>query len=223
MQPEALFTISNGLYILSSRREDGYFAGSLIDAVSQVAANPDFMMISCMNHSYTKEVVEQTGEFALSVLPEDIDPLTVGIFGFQSSRTVDKWAAVDGMEIDGMMYVSQALSKIRCQVTESLEYPSNTVFFAKVVDACDCRSGEPLTYKMYRDGFKNKVMEAFKKYQEQNKTNQVNQKGEKTMEEKKWTCIVCGYVYDGDVPFEDLPEDWVCPLCGVGKDQFELR
>lgn len=38
--------------------------------------------------------------------------------------------------------------------------------------------------------------------------------------EKHWICKVCGYVYDGDIPFEDLPEDWVCPLCGVGKDEF---
>ena len=39
-------------------------------------------------------------------------------------------------------------------------------------------------------------------------------------EEKHWRCQVCGYVYDGEIPFEDLPDDWVCPLCGVGKDQF---
>ena len=42
-------------------------------------------------------------------------------------------------------------------------------------------------------------------------------------EGKKWVCTVCGYVYDGDVPFEKLPEDWLCPLCGVGKDMFELQ
>lgn len=47
----------------------------------------------------------------------------------------------------------------------------------------------------------------------------------------KWVCDVCGYVYDpaaGDpmndvepgTSFEDIPEDWVCPECGVGKDQF---
>ncbi|MDO4567276.1 MAG: rubredoxin [Oscillospiraceae bacterium] len=41
--------------------------------------------------------------------------------------------------------------------------------------------------------------------------------------EKKYVCIVCGYVYEDELPFEQLPEDWVCPLCGVGKDQFELR
>lgn len=42
-------------------------------------------------------------------------------------------------------------------------------------------------------------------------------------EGKKWVCVVCGYVYDGEIPFEDLPEDWVCPLCGVDKSNFELQ
>ena len=48
----------------------------------------------------------------------------------------------------------------------------------------------------------------------------------------KYVCLVCGYVYDPaegdpssgiapDTTFEDLPEDWLCPLCQVGKDQFE--
>lgn len=39
---------------------------------------------------------------------------------------------------------------------------------------------------------------------------------------QRWVCRVCGYVYEGEIPFEDLPENWVCPLCGVGKDEFEL-
>lgn len=50
---------------------------------------------------------------------------------------------------------------------------------------------------------------------------------------KKYVCVVCGYIYDpaeGDpdngvnpgTSFEDIPDDWVCPLCGVGKDQFLL-
>ncbi len=42
---------------------------------------------------------------------------------------------------------------------------------------------------------------------------------------QKYQCTICGYIYDpkenGNVAFEDLAEDWVCPECGVGKDQFE--
>lgn len=225
MQQDALFAISNGLYVLSAKDQNRY-VGSLVDAVSQVAIQPNLLVISCMNNSYTKEVILKTGECALSVLPADVNPFVVANFGFQSSKTVDKWKLVQGLEINGNMYIPQSLAKVALKVTDKHIYKSHTLFIAEVKEAFDYRNDEPLTYKMYRDEFKNKVMEAFEKYR---KTGQVpseinNQpKGEKTMEEKKWTCIVCGYVYDGDVPFEDLPEDWVCPLCGVGKDQFELR
>ena len=40
----------------------------------------------------------------------------------------------------------------------------------------------------------------------------------------KYECMACGYIYDETVEgvkFEDLPSDWVCPLCGVGKDMFQ--
>ena len=40
--------------------------------------------------------------------------------------------------------------------------------------------------------------------------------------EKQWVCVVCGYVYDGDTPFEELPDDWTCPVCGVDKSFFAL-
>ncbi|MCL2331946.1 MAG: rubredoxin [Actinomycetia bacterium] len=43
-------------------------------------------------------------------------------------------------------------------------------------------------------------------------------------ETSQWVCLVCGYVYDGsEGPFEELPDDWCCPLCGASKDQFELQ
>lgn len=226
MQQDALFAISNGLYVLSAN-DEGRYVGSLIDAVSQVAINPDLLIVSCMNNSYTKEVILKTGECALSVLPADVNPFVVANFGFQSSKTVDKWSLVNSEEVGGNMYVAGSLAKIALKIVDKHVYKSHTLFIAEVKDALSCRNDEPLTYKMYRDGFKSKVMEAFDTYRKTGKApldvNNTNQKGEKNMEEKKWTCIVCGYVYDGDIPFEDLPEDWVCPLCGVGKDQFELR
>jgi rubredoxin len=64
------------------------------------------------------------------------------------------------------------------------------------------------------------------------KNGKTSSERERRKEMQKWQCTVCGYVYDpeqGDpdnginpgTPFEDLPEDWVCPVCGASKDQFE--
>ncbi len=169
-----------------------------------------------MNTSQTKACIEQIKEFALSVLPKDIDPYVVANFGFQSSREVNKWENVNKEIIDDMPYIPTALAKIRAHVIDTLHYPNNTVFIAEVENAFDLREGEPLTYKHYRDTFKQDCLKSFTE-----RTNNVDEKTKTTG--KQWTCTLCGYVYDGEIPFEDLPEDWRCPLCGVGKELFELR
>lgn len=212
---EALYTISNGLYVLSAEdKEKQNFSGSLVDAVSQVAVLPNLIMVSCMNTSRTKECIDETGSFGLSVLPQNIDPFVVANFGFQSSREVDKWAKVTHEIKEGLPFIPEALAKISARVVDKLIYPNNTVYIAEVINAFDVRAGEPLTYKHYRDVMKEASLKSFN--------------GGKTAKEEKislkqWTCTLCGYVYDGDIPFEELPDDWRCPLCGVGKDLFELR
>ncbi len=212
---EALYTLSNGLYVLTAEDKERHnFAGSLVDAVSQVAVLPNLIMVSCMNTSRTKECIDETGSFGLSVLPQNIDPFVVANFGFQSSREVDKWAKVPYEIKEEIPFIPESLAKISAKVVDKLIYPNNTVYIAEVIKAFDVRAGEPLTYKHYRDVMKEACLKSFN--------------GSKTAKEEKtslkqWTCTLCGYVYDGDIPFEELPEDWRCPLCGVGKDLFELR
>lgn len=235
MQEEVLYKITNGLYVISARHKDKpeTFAGSLVDAVSQITINPNLIIVSCMNSSYTAECIEQFGEFGVSILPRDINPLTLGIFGFQTSRNVNKWENVRFAEQDGLPYLSEAIGKIRGKVVHKIKYPCNTLFIAGVEDAFAARDAEPLTYQHYRAGFKNKVMEAFSLWQKDGLsptlTNDLAQEAAAPApltpqtQEKRWTCIVCGYVYDGEIPFEELPDDWLCPLCSVGKEFFELR
>lgn len=210
---EALYTISNGLYVLSAA-SGGKFCGSLVDAVSQISVLPNLIMVSCMNTSHTKACIEQSGEFAISVLPKNIDPYVVANFGFQSGRDVDKWANVPYEIKEGLPYIPTALAKIRAKVIDKLVYQNNTVFIAEVENAFDVKEGEPLTYKHYRDEMKEECQQSFVK-RHAPKTEKANF--------KQWTCTLCGYVYDGEIPFEELPDDWRCPLCGVGKEVFELR
>lgn len=210
---EALYTISNGLYVLSAAA-GGKFCGSLVDAVSQISVLPNLIIVSCMNTSHTKECIEESGELGISVLPKNTDPYVVANFGFQSGRDVDKWANVPYELKEGLPYIPKALAKIRAKVIDKLVYPNNTVFIAEVENAFDVKEGEPLTYKHYRDEMKEECLKSF--------ANRNAPKAEKASF-KQWTCTLCGYVYDGDIPFEQLPEDWRCPLCGVGKELFELR
>lgn len=230
MQEEVLFNITNGLYVISARHKDlpGTYAGSLVDAVSQICVSPNLIILSCMNSGYTKKCIEEAQEFGISILPQDINPFVIGNFGFQSSRNIDKWNNVLFSITDGLPYLNDAIGKIRAKVINKITYPNNTLFIAEIQDAFDYRASQPLTYQYYRSGFKKKVLEAFSLWQ-QGKNSVFPSKDTKTEiseqqnSTKRWTCKVCGYVYDGEIPFEELPDDWLCPLCGVGKEFFELR
>lgn len=216
---EALYKLTHGLYVLGARDEN-CFAGSIVDAVMQVANKPVAIALSCSNGSYTKSCIDKTGEFSLSVLCRNVEPFVVANFGFQTSRLVDKWKNVAHTVRAGVPYLNDNLASFRCRVLHTYSLESNTLYVAEVTEAATtCRNEEPLTYLDYRSYFKNDVMDSFKNY-----LNTEPKEGKTMAEEnKKWVCTVCGYVYDGEVPFEELPEDWLCPLCGVGKELFELQ
>lgn len=218
MEVEALYKLTHGLYILGAM--DGKRpVGSVVDAVMQVANKPLVIAVSCTNTSYTKECIEKTGEFGLSVLCKGVDPFVIANFGFQSSRNVNKWENTDHCITDNIPYLNDNIATVKCKVLQKIAFESNTLFVAEVLDCIDSKDCEPLTYLDYRSYFKNDVIKKF---------NEVKQEREKKMAEDKnegkhWVCTVCGYVYDGEIPFEDLPEDWLCPLCGVDKSFFELQ
>ena len=212
MDLDALYKLTHGLYVLGAKDGDRP-VGSIVDAVMQVANKPTAVALSCANTSYTKACIDKTGEFSLSVLCKGIDPFVVANFGFQSSKDVDKWANVEWFEKNNLPYLKDNLANFACRVLHSYSLESNTLFVAEVIAAQTAKEAEPLTYLDYRSYFKTDVMNSFQQYK---------QRGKAMSEEKKWVCTVCGYVYDGEVPFEELPDDYLCPLCGVGKEFFEL-
>ncbi len=154
--------------------------------------------------------VKQTGEFAVSVLGTDVDPFIIGNFGFQSGRDADKWSAVPHRLADGLPVLEKAVAYLRCKVTDAKELSTHTAFFCDVADAW-LGEGEPLIYGDYQKNMKSKSMEAFKAFKET---------GKAPAKRDRWVCRVCGYVYEGEIPFELLPDDWTCPLCGAPKSEF---
>ncbi len=217
MDLEALYKLTHGLYVLGAKDEKG-FCGCIVDAVMQVANKPVAIALSCANNGYTKSCIDKTGEFSLSVLCKGVDPFVVANFGFQSSRTIDKWKNVNHFTENDLPYLTDSLARFRCKVIHTYTLDSNTLYVAEVIEACSEKDAEPLTYLDYRSYFKKDVMDSFQKYN-------TKPKGENKMtnSDKKWVCTVCGYVYDGDIPFENLPDDYLCPLCGVGKEFFEQQ
>lgn len=210
MDNTALFKISYGLYVVGSKM-DGKNAGCIVDAFIQSTVSPVPTVILCsIQANLTNAAIKQTGEFTVSILDQDVDPFVIGNFGFQSGKTADKWANVPHRMVDGLPVLEKAAAFLRCKVTDSKELSTHTAFFCEVVDAWQ-GSGEPLIYGDYQKNMKGKTMEAFKAFRAS---------GVVPKQEPKWVCTVCGYVYDGEVPFEQLPDDWKCPICGMPKSVF---
>lgn len=206
----ALYKISLGLYILGAK-DGNRPVGSIVDAVMVAANKPCALAISCNNNSYTKQCIEQSKRLSLSVLPKDVDAFVVANFGFQSSRDTNKWDKVSSIEHDNLPVLQDALAYITAEVVHQYPLESNTVFIAEIKSASIIKEGDNLLYEDYRRSFKDEVIKSFQQLIRR-----------KTMD-KQWVCTVCNYVYDGETPFEELPDDYVCPLCGVDKSFFEQR
>lgn len=218
MNMDALYKLTHGLYILGSR--DGERpVGSVVDAVMQVANKPWVIALSCNNNSYTKQCIEAVREFSLSVLSKKVEPWIIANFGFQSSKMVDKWEITKFYVKEGLPYLEDNIATMHCRVIQSITYESNTLFLAEVLDCEDTKNEEPMTYNDYRSYFKDNVIASFNELKSAAKENKMAEEI-KNEEGKHWVCTVCGYIYDGEIPFEELPEDWVCPLCGVDKSYF---
>ncbi|MDD4556779.1 MAG: flavin reductase family protein [Alphaproteobacteria bacterium] len=163
MEESALFKLTQGLYILGSRDGDR-FVGSAVDAVMQVSNKPLYIVVSCHNTSYTKEMLEACGEFSISILGENSNPFVIGNFGFQSSRTVDKWNNVPFFVEDNLPFLQESIAIIKGKVLSKEVLGTNTLFTAEVVDCRNLKEEGAITYNEYRNGYKNKVFKAMEEY-----------------------------------------------------------
>lgn len=211
MDSKALYKISYGLYVVGTKF-DGKYVGCIVDAFIQSTSSPVPTVILCsIQANQTNVAIKQTGEFTVSVLGTDVNPFVIGNFGFQSGRNADKWSNVPHKIADGLPVLESAVAYLRCKVTDSKELSTHTAFFCEVTDAWQ-GEGEPIIYGNYQKDMKATAMESFKSFRETGKPP--------VAKEERWVCQICGYVYDGDIPFEQLPDDWKCPICGHPKSDF---
>jgi flavin reductase (DIM6/NTAB) family NADH-FMN oxidoreductase RutF/rubredoxin len=229
---KALFDISYGLYIVSSH--DGErLNGQIANAVMQVTAEPPCIAIAISKNNLTHEYIEKSGEFGISVLEEATPMELVGLFGFKSGRDVDKLSKCKHKKgVTGCPLVTDhVLTVIEARVLQRCDVHTHTIFVGEVVSAETLRQGKPMTYSYYHQVKRGKTSKNAPTYQKQVKRNKEITKQGRKEGMRSYVCDVCGYVYDPDqgdpdngiqpgTAFEDLPDDWVCPVCGAGKDQF---
>ncbi len=228
---KALMALTYGLYVVTARQGDKR-NGLLVNTVTQVALTPCEVLVSVGKANLTHDMIAASGRFGVAVLERDTPLTYLGLFGFRSGREVDKFATA--AYVDGVTGVplptEHTLVTIEARVRLAVDCGSHTTFIATVVESKRLREGEPLTYAYYHEVKGGKTGKNSPTYAASKAAEQTTRKETQTM--KKYVCAVCGYVYDpaqGDpdsgvkpgTQFEDLPADWVCPVCGAGKDQFE--
>ena len=215
MNTKALRNLSYGVYVVSTldgERPTGCTANSIM----QVTSTPPTLAASINHENHTNGCIKKTGYFAVSILGEDADPGVIGTFGFQGGKEVNKFDKIPLTMVSDMPVLKECNGYLICKVIDSMETSTHTVFLGEVMDGDLVQPGTPMTYAYYHNVVKGKSPK--------NAPTYIPEEEEK-MEEKKatWVCSVCGYAYDGDVPFEELPDDFVCPVCLQPKDSFEKQ
>ena len=228
---DALLALGYGLYIVTSHR-DGRLSGQISNAVMQVTDDPARLATAVNADSLTHEFIRGSGAFAVTVLAESADMKLIRLFGFRSGRDVDKLSQVPH-EIGptGCPIVrDHTLAWVEAQVERALDCGTHTIFVGRVGSGRIIGRGRPMTYAYYREVLGGKTPPTAPTYRASGTTKPSKQSKE-TASMDKYVCDVCGYVYDPavgdpendiepDTAFASLPDDWVCPECGAGKDEF---
>ena len=201
MDNTALFRLEYGVFMLATRY-DGKDNGCITNTCIQVANDPVRIAVSVINKNYTCELLKKSGVFTVSILDEDVKFQTIKHFGMQSGRDVDKLSRFNlPRDGNGIKYLSYSTCAVlSCKVVSSEDLGTHTLFIAEVTDAKVLNQKKPLTYARYHA--------------------EVKPKPEAPKPEKKivgWRCRICKYT----VMVSELPDDFICPLCGHGKDDFE--
>lgn len=205
---EAIYKLSYGVYVigtLDGERPTGCIANSAM----QITSSPATIAVSINKNNYTNSCIMKSGRFSISVLAEDVYPSVIGTFGFSSGRDKNKFDETGSRELNGLPIVWQAAAGISLKVINSMDAGTHTVFLGEVTDAeLYSADSTPMTYAYYHNVIKGKSPKNAPTYREEDSSG-------------KWKCSVCGYVYDGSIPFEELPESYTCPVCGQPKSVFK--
>jgi len=197
MNNKAMFQLTYGLFVLTAKEGD-FQNGCIINTAAQVTSDPNRISIAVNKGNKTCEMIDKTGEFNISVLTEKTQFEVFTHFGFQSGRVKDKlegWGFKELAE-NGIYYLTGCTNAyISGKVIQKIDLGTHMLFIADVT-AAEVLSADPsVTYTYYQQNIKPKPVEQKK---------------------KGYTCTVCGYVYEGD----ELPADFICPICKHGADAF---
>lgn len=224
MDTTILRSLSYGVYIITAMDGDRP-CGCTANSVMQITSEPQTVAVSLNRANYTNELVKNTGRLAVNILAENSDASLIGGFGFSSSRDTDKFDGVDYEMVHGLPVLKGTCGYMILEVKSTVETSTHTIFIAEMTDGeVIDKKAVAMTYAYYHNVVKGKTAKNAPTY-----IPEIDGDGETQSEDVAdaprgvWVCKICGYAYEGDVPFEELPDDWTCPLCKAPKSAFEYR
>lgn len=198
--PKALFALSYGLFVVTAK-EGGKDNGCIVNTAIQAANAPNRLALAINKANLTHDMVLATGLLNVSVLTEDAPFKVYQHFGFQSGRTVDKFADCtdERRSANGLLYIPKYTNAFFSgRVVNAVDCGSHTLFIADITESAVLSDRPSVTYAYYFAHVKPKPQP-------------------KAETRKGWVCKICGYVYEG----EELPPDFICPICKHGAEDFE--
>lgn len=201
IENSAFFKISYGLFLLSAKNGEKDNA-CIINTVVQITDTPKRLSVAVNKKNYTCDMILKTGLFNISVLSTDAQFALFQHFGFQSGKDTDKIAhspVALKRSVNGIVYSTECSNAFfSAKVSQSIDCGSHILFIADITEAANISNVPQLTYQYYFDRIKPKPAPTGGK-------------------KKGWVCKICGYVHEG----EELPPDFICPLCKHGASDFE--
>ena len=195
--PTAMFNIGYGLYVVTSNdgKKDN---GLIVNTVTQVTSTPGRIAVTINKENYSHHIIKQTGKMNVNCLTVDAPFKVFEVFGFRSGRNVDKFEDCEPLRSDnGLVVLPRYINSFMSLAVEQyIDLDTHGMFICTVTEARVLSDRETMTYTYYHENVKPKP---------------------ETEGKKGYVCKICGYVYEGD----ELPEDFICPLCKHGAADFE--
>jgi flavin reductase (DIM6/NTAB) family NADH-FMN oxidoreductase RutF/rubredoxin len=246
MNYKAFHKLSYGLYIIATELNGKKF-GYIGNTAFQITSEPSQILISSHKNNYSTSKILESKKFSISVLKKEVNTSLIGEFGFMSGADIDKFRNIETITsaTGAPIIVDSTVAWFDCKVVNFIDVGSHILIIGEVLNSDVLSGEEPLTYDYYREKYKMLAPKNAPTYVEKEKLQndktpdsviKPEQKDEIRTEKTEadlsaYICNICGFQYDpaeGDpamgipprTPFEDLPEDYRCPICNASKDYF---
>ncbi|MDD5888328.1 MAG: flavin reductase [bacterium] len=203
--------ISYGMYLVTTKNIKN--SGCIINTLTQITSINPLISISLNKNNNTNQEIKQSKRFAVSIISENTPNDIITTFGYKSSKEINKFANIQEEEIASLPVITNNMcGYLICEVVDIIDCETHDLFIARVLETKKLSEEKAMTYKYYHEVRKGTSPKNAPTFIDELKNTD------------SYRCTVCGYIYDNTkekVKFEDLPDDWVCPICGEPKSKFE--